>query len=136
MYEKPFTLEIVAPDRVVFAGNATSFSAPGVEGGFQVLASHAPLLSSLEIGEIKVKGLDGRDTRYAASGGFVEVRDNHVVVLVESAERSNEIDVARARASKERAEERLGAPGKDIDTNRARASLFRALNRLRVAAKT
>lgn len=136
MYEKPFTLEIVAPDRVVFTGDATSVSAPGVEGGFQVLANHAPLLSSLDIGEIKVKGLDGRDTWFAASGGFLEVRRNHVVVLVETAERSDEIDVARARASKERAEKRLSTPAKDLDPDRARTSLFRALNRLRVAAKT
>ncbi len=136
MYEKPFTLEIVAPDRVVFAGDATSVSAPGVEGGFQVLANHAPLLSSLEIGEIKVRGLDGRDTRFAASGGSAEVHRNHVVLLVETAERSDEIDIARARASKERAEKRLSTPAKDIDLDRARASLFRALNRLRVAAKT
>ncbi len=136
MYEKPFTLEIVAPDRVVFSGDATSVSAPGVEGGFQVLANHAPLLSSLEIGEIKVKSLDGHDTRFAAGGGFVEVRGNHVVVLVETAERSDEIDIARARASKERAERRLSSPAKDIDPDRARVSLLRALNRLRVAGKT
>ncbi len=136
MYEKPFKLEIVAPDRMVYSGEATSLSAPGVEGGFQVLVNHAPLLSSLEVGEIKVKGVDGRDTRYAACGGFVEVRDNRVVVLVESAERADEIDVSRARASRERAETRLRAPAKDVDTERARASLFRALNRLRVAART
>lgn len=136
MYEKPFTLEIVAPDRMVYSGEATSLSVPGVEGGFQVLVNHAPLLSSLEVGEIKVKGVDGRDTRYAAGGGFVEVRDNRVVVLVESAERADEIDVPRAQASRERAETRLRAPAKDVDTERARASLFRALNRLRVAART
>ncbi len=136
MYEKPFTLEIVAPERVVFAGEATSFSAPGIEGGFQVLVNHAPFLSSLEVGEIKVKSIDGRDTRYAASGGFVEVRGNRVVVLVETAERADEIDIPRAQASRERAEKRLRTVGKDIDADRARASLFRALNRLRIAAKT
>jgi F-type H+-transporting ATPase subunit epsilon len=135
MYEKPFTLEIVSPARVVFSGGATSFSAPGVEGGFQVLANHAPFLSSLGIGEIKVKGTDGRDMRYSTNGGFVEVRGNHVVVLVEAAERSDEIDVQRAAASRERAEKRLRTQAKDIDHERARASLYRALNRLRVAAK-
>lgn len=135
MYEKPFTLEIVAPDRVVFKGDATSVSAPGVEGGFQVLANHAALLAALDVGEIKVKGVDGFDTRFASSGGFFEVRDNRVVVLVETAERADEIDIARAQASRERAETRLHAPAKDIDMDRARSSLYRALNRLRVAAK-
>jgi F-type H+-transporting ATPase subunit epsilon len=136
MYEKPFTLEIVSPGRVVFNGEVTSFSAPGTEGGFQVLVNHAPLLSSLEIGEMKVKSADGRDTHYATSGGFVEVRGNRVVALVEAVERADEIDVARAQASRDRAEQRLRTPTKDIDADRARASLFRALNRLRVAAKT
>ena len=136
MYEKPFTLEIVAPERVVFSGEATSFSAPGIEGGFQVLVNHAPFLSSLEVGEIKLKTEDGRDMRYATSGGFVEVRGNHVVVLVEAVERADEIDVTRAVASRGRAEERLRIQAKDIDVDRARASLHRALNRLRVAAKS
>jgi F-type H+-transporting ATPase subunit epsilon len=136
MYEKPFTLEIVGPERVVFSGEATSFSAPGIEGGFQVLVHHAPFLSSLAVGEIKVKTMDGRDARYATSGGFVEVRGNHVVALVEAAERADEIDVTRASASRERAETRLRVQPKDIDVDRARASLHRALNRLRIAAKT
>jgi F-type H+-transporting ATPase subunit epsilon len=135
MYEKPFKLEIIAPDRVVFSGEATSFSAPGVEGGFQVLVNHAPLLSSLDVGEMKVKSIDGVDTRYAASGGFVEVRENKVVVLVETAERSDEIDVKRASAARERAQQRLQSHAKDIDFERAKAALYRALNRLRVATK-
>jgi F-type H+-transporting ATPase subunit epsilon len=135
MYEKPFKLEIVSPERVVFSGDATSFSAPGVEGGFQVLVNHAPLLSSLDVGEIKVKRADGTDIRYASNGGCVEVRGNRVVVLVESAERSDEIDVDRASASRGRAEERLRFTGEGVDVDRARASLQRALNRLRIAAK-
>jgi F-type H+-transporting ATPase subunit epsilon len=135
MYEKPFKLEIVSPERVVFSGDATSFSAPGVEGGFQVLVNHAPLLSSLDVGEIKVKRADGTDIRYASNGGCVEVRGNRVVVLVESAERSDEIDLDRASASRGRAEERLRFTGEGVDVDRARASLQRALNRLRIAAK-
>jgi len=135
MYEKPFTLEIIAPDRVVFSGEATSLCAPGIEGGFQVLVNHAPLLSSLDVGEIKVKSTAGADTRYAASGGFVEVRNNTVVVLVESAERADEIDVTRASEARDRAERRLRSHEKDIDLERARVALYRALNRLRIASK-
>lgn len=135
MYEKPFALEIIAPDRVVFSGKATSFSAPGIEGGFQVLVNHAPLVSALEVGELKVKSTAGADTRYAASGGFVEVRDNKVIVLAESAERADEIDIQRATAARDRAKRRLRSREKDIDLERARAALYRALNRLRIASK-
>jgi len=135
MYEKPFTLEIIAPDRVVFTGEVTSFSAPGIEGGFQVLVDHAPFLSSLGLGQIKVKNKEGVDILFSANGGFVEVRGNKVVVLVESAERADQIDVDRAKAAQGRAEKRLQNQTKDIDVERARAAQDRALNRLRVATK-
>ena len=134
MYERPFTLEIIAPDRVVYRGEATSFSAPGVEGGFQVLVDHAPLLSALGVGILTVKQADGRDVRYASSGGFAEVRDNKVIVLVESAELKGEIDVKRAEASRDRAHNRIHSHDREVDQERARASLYRALNRLRVAS--
>ncbi len=133
MYEKPFHAEIITPRRVVFRGEITSLSAPGVEGGFQVLAGHAPLLSAISVGQLTIKSTDGNDIRYAASGGFVEVRSNNVVVLAESAERADEIDIDRARAAHERAERRLHSQEEGVDAERARAALLRALNRLKVA---
>ena len=136
MYEKSFALEIITPNRVVYRDDATSLSAPGVLGGFQVLYNHAPLLSSLEIGQIKVKNKEGEDILFAASGGFVEVRENKVVVLAENAERANEIDVARAKYAQERAEGRLREKYEHIDVERARLALLRAINRLRIAGKT
>jgi F-type H+-transporting ATPase subunit epsilon len=135
MYEKPFSLEIVAPDRIVFSGQVTSFSAPGAEGGFQILFDHAPFLTSLTIGEIKIKAPDGTDTHYAISGGFVEVRNNKVVALVEAAEKAGDIDVKRAQAARDRAEERLHSIVAEFNRERARESLERALNRLRIASK-
>jgi len=135
MYEKPFRLQIVTPNRVVFQGDATSLSAPGVQGGFQVLSNHAPLLSSLEVGELRVKGVDGRDSAYATSGGFVEVKDNTVVVLAETAEAASEIDVQRAKSAEQRATERLRSKSAEVNEERARISLMRALNRLRVASR-
>lgn len=134
MYEKAFNLKIVTPQRVVFQGEATSLSAPGTSGGFQVLYNHAPLLSSLEIGELRVKGTDGRDTIYATSGGFVEVKDNAVVVLAETAEPTADIDVERAKAAERRALDRLHSKKAEIDEARAKLALLRALNRLRVAS--
>lgn len=133
MYEKAFKLEIVTPNRVIFQGEATSLSAPGTQGNFQVLYDHAAFLSSLEVGELKVKDLEGKDVSYATSGGFVEVKENHVVVLAETAERSDEIDVERARSARDRAERRLQDKKDAVDVERARAALLRATNRLRLA---
>jgi len=133
MFDKPFAVEIVAPDRVVYKEQVTAVSVPGTLGGFQVLHSHAPLLSSIEVGVIKVRDQGGRDLLFSTGGGFAEVRDNAMVVLVESAERADEIDVQRARSARERAEQRLRDKGHDVDLVRAEAALRRAMNRLRLA---
>ncbi|HUI09128.1 MAG TPA: F0F1 ATP synthase subunit epsilon [Bacteroidota bacterium] len=136
MYERTFALRIVAPRGVVFEGEAASVSAPGTLGSFQVLFNHAPLLSSLEIGPLKVKDPAGADTHYATGGGFLEVNRNRVVVLVESAELPEEIDVARARAARARAEERLKSHDPLFDIRRAELALARALNRLSLAGRS
>lgn len=133
MSDKQYRLEIVTPRRTVFAAEVVSFSAPGVVGGFQVLHNHAALLSSLRTGEVKLVDLSGAEVRFATSGGFVEVRNNTVVLLAETAERSDEIDIQRAQASRERAQQRLTRRTPDIDLERARAALARAISRLKVA---
>jgi F-type H+-transporting ATPase subunit epsilon len=133
MAEKVFKLEIVTPKKIVFSGDVISFSAPGVVGGFQVLKSHAPLLSNIAVGEVKLIDVSGTESRYATTGGFVEVHDNKVIMLAETAERSDEIDVARAEAARERARKRLAEKAEKTDIDRARLALFRAMNRLKVA---
>ena len=135
MYERSFQLEIIAPTRVVFDGEASSVSAPGTLGGFQVLVDHAPLLSSLDAGPLKIKSPAGVDTVYATGGGYLEVNHNRVVVLVESAELPADIDVERARAARERAEGRLRSHDPSLDMVRAELALARALNRLRLAGR-
>lgn len=135
MYEKPFKLQIITPNRIVFQDDATSVSAPGTQGGFQILCDHAPFISTIEAGELKVKDRKGNDLRYATSGGFVEVKENNVVILAETAEPAGEIDVARARAAAERAETRLHSRDADVDIERARLAKQRSLNRLRIASK-
>jgi len=134
MADKTYFLEIVTPQKVVFSGSVLSFSAPGVEGGFQVLTHHAPLLTMLSIGEVKVVQSDGVMLHYATSGGFVEVRDNTVLLLAETAELSTAIDVSRAEAARDRAKERLAEKDPGIDVERARTALQRAINRLKIAA--
>jgi F-type H+-transporting ATPase subunit epsilon len=133
MTDKTLHLEIVTPRRIVFKGEVTSFSAPGTIGGFQVLYNHAPLLSSLLIGEVKIKEANGSESRYAVSGGFVEVRENQILLLAETAERIDEIDIERAKASRDRAKKRMAEKKPDIDFERARLAFYRAVNRLKTA---
>ncbi len=133
MYEKSFRLEIITPQTIVFRGDATSVSAPGVQGGFQVLYGHASILSALEIGKLLVKDTNGNDLVYATSGGFLEANHNTVVVLADTVESRDEINLERARSAKERALKRLRSKAEAIDVARAQASLARALNRIRVA---
>lgn len=133
MFDRPFTVEIITPDRTVLKTQAVSISAPGVQGGFQVLYGHAPLLSALEPGRVQVQEAGGTVHVYATGGGFLEVRDNHVIAMLDSAESPGDIDVARARAARDRAQQRLRARAADINAVRAEAALQRALNRLRVA---
>jgi F-type H+-transporting ATPase subunit epsilon len=80
-----FYLDIVTPARNVFSGNVTSVTAPGSDGMFQVLANHAPFLSSLSTGEVRVDLADKTQQRYKVSGGFFEVSANKAMLLVESA---------------------------------------------------
>jgi F-type H+-transporting ATPase subunit epsilon len=135
MYEKAFKLRIITPNRIVFQGEATSLSAPGTQGGFQILYNHAPFISTITIGEIKVKNTNGNDARFATSGGFVEVKDNDIVVLAETAEPAGEIDTERAKSANDRARERLNLRNPNTDVDRARLSILRSLNRLRIAGK-
>jgi len=106
-----------------------------VIGGFQVLRNHAPLLSNIAVGEVKLTDAGGIEFRFATSGGFVEVHENKLVMLAETAERSDEIDVTRAEAARERAQRRLAEKKAETDIERARLALHRALNRLKVAVR-
>ncbi|MEI6915403.1 MAG: F0F1 ATP synthase subunit epsilon [Armatimonadota bacterium] len=131
-----FTLDIVTPERVLSSiHNAVSVVIPGSEGYFGVLAEHAPLITQLIPGELRLAQNDGTQEVMAVSGGFVEVTPDKVIVLADTAERAPEIDVDRARESLKRAEERLSAaqPGTDID--RARIAMLKAMARLRVAGQ-
>ncbi|MBI4418261.1 MAG: F0F1 ATP synthase subunit epsilon [Ignavibacteriales bacterium] len=135
MTEKTFHLEIVTPKKVVLNSRVTSFTAPGILGGFQVLRSHAPFLSSIGVGEVKVIDEAGQEARFATSGGFVEVRENKVVMLAETAERADQIDIRRAEKARTKAQKRLAEKAVEHDLERAKAALQRALNRLKVSQK-
>ncbi len=129
------TLEIATPTRLVVATTVDEVVAPGSQGYFGVLPGHAPFLTTLGSGELTYRV--GRDEhRLAVNGGFVEVRNDKVIVLVDTAERPDEIDRERAERARERAERRLaGRTQEEIDYTRAVAALMRALARLAVAGR-
>ena len=130
-----FSLEVVTPERVAYSGQVASLQAPGSEGSFGVLAGHIPLLTGLQIGRLRFVEEDGGEVQMAISGGFVEVGREQVAVLAETAERIEEIDIARAEAARQRAEERLARAREErVDVARAEAALARAINRLRIGS--
>ncbi len=134
MREKYLSIELATPNKKVSIGQANSCSAPGALGKFQVLPNHAPMVSELGIGEVKIE-LPAKTHYYSVSGGFLEVVSNKVLLLLETAEAAEDIDVSRAEKAKIRAQERLEHKDEHINTLRAEAALARALNRLNVAQK-
>jgi len=129
---KKLSVEIITPSKNAFKGDVKSITLPGTLGNFQVLFNHAPLLSSLEIGRIKIEDSDNKVIEFTTGGGTVEIKNNKVLVLADSVEYEEEIDIDRAKKSYERAKERIANRGKgDIDITRAELSLQRALNRLK-----
>jgi F-type H+-transporting ATPase subunit epsilon len=130
------TLEVVTPDRALVREEVDEVQLPGSQGYLGVLPGHAPLLATLKVGELWYRV--GQEKHYLAiAGGFVEVLPDRVTVLAQIAERAQDIDVARAEAAKQRAEERLARPSSPdiIDLDRARLALMKALIRLQVAAR-
>ncbi|HZO91525.1 MAG TPA: ATP synthase F1 subunit epsilon [Chthonomonadaceae bacterium] len=128
-----FPLELVTPERLLFSEDVQAVRAPGVEGSFGALAGHAPMLTELATGLIKITLADGREAYVASGGGFLQVTREKVIILADSAELSEEIDIERARAEAARLRALLEVPGSDIDAEEVRQSLDRALNRIRVA---
>ncbi len=127
------TIQIVTPFGRIFEGEIASCSLPGADGHFQVLPLHADLVSLLEIGPIKLQLKDKSEKWLASGGGYCEVKDNQLKVMVESAEFAEKIDLERAQAALKRAEKRLKSPDSNTDINRAKMALARALNRIKVA---
>jgi F-type H+-transporting ATPase subunit epsilon len=103
-----YLLEIVTPERIMLSEQAIETIAPGTEGYLGVLAGHAPLMSTLEPGEVTVTLADGRTTsRIVIGGGFLEVSPTQTTILADSAERVDEIDVSRAELDLEEARKML-----------------------------
>lgn len=132
----PMRLDIVTIERRLYQGEADMVIAPGVDGEMGILPRHAPLITSLNYGELVVRKAGEEDQFFAIGGGFIEVQPTQVVVLADVAERAEEIDIERADAARRRAEERLmQGVREEIDLERAQAALRRSLLRIKVARR-
>ena len=128
-------LEIITPDKPIFNEVIESVTIPGTMGNFQILKNHAPLISTFDVGVVNVKS-GSKLSYFSTSGGTVEVNNNKVLVLADSIEPIDQIDLDRAEKAKERAEERLKRKHeKDLDEERAVIALKRAINRINVKEK-
>jgi F-type H+-transporting ATPase subunit epsilon len=128
-------LEIVTAERLVYSEEVSGVVAPGIEGELGILPHHAPLLTILKPGELRIMKQGQEDAYLAVSGGFLEVMANKVVVLADTAERAEEIDEARAQEAMKLAQERVTHRTADVDLERAMASIQRAQARLKVVRR-
>ena len=126
-------LEIVTPERQVVKDRATEIQIPGRNGYLGILPGHAPLITELAIGEIVYTNDAGESTRLAVAWGFAEVLPDKVTILAETAERAEDIDVPRAEAARERAQQHIKDAEDTAQFEEAFADLARAESRLAIA---
>src|SRR5947199_1716402 len=125
-------VEVVTAERELYNGEADEVNAPGAEGQLGILPRHAALLTMLKAGPLTIK-LGGAEEPLFVSGGFLEVFDNTVTVLADTAEHAEEIDQARAEEARRQAQDRLAQAQSDIERAELVGALERAVARLRVA---
>jgi len=125
-------LIVVTPQRQLLREKVASVQLPGASGELGILPGHAPLITELGNGELGYKASGGEPVVLAVLSGFAEVLPDRVTVLAETAERPEEIDVARAKEALARAEARLKSTDPDVDWDRATVALQRALVRIKV----
>ena len=127
-------LEVVTAERLVFSDEVNAVTAPGVEGQLGILPHHARLMTVLQPGELTIRK-GSEEIPLAIGGGYLEVLPDKVIVLADSAERADEIDLSRAEAARKRAEDAIHTHPAPQDLANAEAALRRSLARLKVAQK-
>ncbi|MGO3732324.1 MAG: F0F1 ATP synthase subunit epsilon [Vagococcus sp.] len=142
-----FVVNIVTPSGIVYDHEAKFLVANTQAGSLGVLPNHSPLISPLNIDAVRIDRIDsdtkdntkGKSDWVAVNGGIIEIRDNVVSIIANSAETEESIDISRAEQAKQRAEEKIAQAkaekDKEIDLDRAEIALHRAVNRLNVANK-
>ena len=131
----PLLLEIVTPERLAYSDTVDAVVLPGSEGELGVLPHHAPLVTTLGVGELRIRK-GGAEESFAIVGGFLQVRPDKVVVMAETADMASEIDLERAQQARREAEQALESGYHEgADLSAARAALQQALLRIRVAER-
>ncbi|GAA3017336.1 F0F1 ATP synthase subunit epsilon [Tetragenococcus solitarius] len=136
--EQYLTVNVVTPNGLVYDHHAVIVVAKTNNGELGILANHAPIIAPLDIDEIRIKRTDSDEhvDWVAINGGVIEVRDNIVTIIADSAERARDIDITRAQRAKQRAEETIEKAKEKSDVDelrRAEVALHRALNRINVS---
>lgn len=137
MAEKQLLCEVVTPDKVVFKGTVDMVVAPSIEGEVGILPLHAPILTELNIGEVRLRlTKDGREVidYVVVHGGYMEVFEDRVTILAPAAEFAREIDIERAKRAEELAGEQL-KQAEGVDVDKADAALKRARARIKAASR-
>ncbi len=128
-------VDIVSAEGEIFSGEAKMVFAPAIMGEVGIAPRHAPLLTQLKPGAVRVRNEQGQDEMIFVNGGILEVQPHHVTVMADSAERAADIDEARAQEAKRQAEEALANASADMDLARAQAELAEAAARLHLIQK-
>jgi F-type H+-transporting ATPase subunit epsilon len=128
-------VDIVSAEGEIFSGPAKMVFLPAVEGEIGVAPRHAPLLTLLKAGEVRVQSEDGTELSFYVGGGALEVQPSRVTVLADTAARASDLDEAAALAARERAQEALAAKVDKIDLAEAQAELIRAAAQLKLIQK-
>ena len=131
---KTFHLEIIATDRVFFSGEVEHLVITAIDGLLGIMAGHEPLVTSLPTGELKYL-VDGVWKYAAISEGFIQVMPDSSIILADTCELPEEIDIKRAQEARERAEERLRQKQSIKEYYETQAALNRAMNRLKISQK-
>ena len=127
-------LDIITAEKLVYSDEVSSVVAPGSAGQLGILPNHAPLLTSLKPGELKVLK-EGEESIIAVSGGFLEVLRNVVTILADTAERAEDIDFERAEAAMKRAQDKVNSSDSDMDLEKAIQALKRSQARVYVSKR-
>src|ERR1700675_1009309 len=131
----PLLLEIVTPERLAYSDTVDAVNLPGIEGELGVLPHHAPLVSMLGVGGLRIRKGTAEES-FAIIGGFLQVRPDKVVVMAETADMASEIDLEKAQEARRAAEQALESGYVEgADLSAARAELAQALIRIRVAGR-
>ena len=128
-----FSMNVVASDKTFYQGKGVSITLPAKDGGITILAHHADMMVAIVPGEIRIETPEGEKMVAVCGGGFAQVINNRVTVLVDTLERPEDIDVKRAQEAMERAQEQLRQKQSTQEYYHTQASLARAMNRLRLA---